>query len=809
MIRNYIKTAFRNLIRHKMYSLLNVAGLAIGVACCIFILLYVQDELSYDRFNEKSDRIYRLIASINLSGKPFEAAMTTHAMGPIFSNECPEIEMFTRLSTYGDRRVVQYEDKSFNEERFLWADSTLFTMFSFELIKGNPKTVLVNPNSVVITEDIANKYFGVEEPIGKNLIVHNETEYTVTGVVKNIPHNSHFRPDFIASFSTLSLQREATILEDMLGNFNYYGFFLLREGADKIETERKFAGFVEENLGAFLKTTGVTLELLLQPLTEIHLHSDLEGEIENNSDITYVYLFSGIGLFILLIACLNFMNLATARSANRAKEVGMRKVVGAYRIQLIIQFISESMIMGFIAVVIAVFIVFLAMSFFSNISGKEFTNSSLANPVLYAGLAALFLVVGIIGGSYPAFFLSAFRPVDVLSGALKRGAKSSILRIVLVSLQFTVTIILIIGTLTINNQINFMVNRDLGYNKEQVLAFTLRNAETREKIDVIKSELIQHPGIIAVSASRGLPNNPTSSSLHHPAGRPDEENLLMSMLFTDDEFIDLYEIEVLEGRKFSKEYSTDFTEAILINESAVKALGWQDDPLGKEIEYFTGVNERGKRTVIGVVKDFHFESLHNEIRPLAIYNSLMWNTDNPDDFNVISVRTKTDNVQETVGFLKSKWKEFDSRYPFEYFFVDEQYDAFYRAEEHMGQLFEYFTVLAIIIGCLGLFGLASYTAEQRTKEIGIRKVLGATAPNIILLLVREFTKWIVIAVVVAWPAGYFLMNSWLQNFAYRIDLGAVTFITAAGIALLIAVFTVGYQAVKAALSSPVNALKYE
>jgi len=807
MLFNYVKIALRNLFRQKLYSFLNIAGLAIGIACCMLILLYIQDELSYDRFHENAGSIYRLNAWMKLSGQEFEAASTTHATADIFKAEFPEILNYVRFSNYGSRRVVRYNDKTFNEERFIWADSTLFQVFSFELMAGNPHTALVKPNTVVITEDIANKYFGVEDPVGKNIIVNNTTEYTVTGIVRNFPGNSHIRPDFIGSFCTLGLQRESTIVEDMLNNFNYFTYFLLREGTDAKELDVKIAAFINKVLKPVIDSMGGELRLYLENLTDIHFHTNLIENIAETSDISYVYLFAGIGLFILLIACLNFMNLVTARSANRAKEVGLRKVVGAQRIQLVQQFLGESVILAFISILLAIIIAALLMSFFNDISGKNLSFDIFANPWLTGGLIVLFIVVGILGGSYPAFFLSAFRPVEVIRGTLRRGVKSGVLRIVLVSLQFTVSIVLIIGTLIINEQLQYMRTKRLGYDKDQVLAFVMRSSETRQKYETIKTELLRHPGILAVSASDGLPNAVESTTMLHGKGNPEDDWTIFGILPIDNDFIDLYNIEIVQGRNFSEEFPTDREGAILVNEAAAAILGWQDNPLGREIEIINELEsmEREARTIIGVVEDFHFESLHEEIRPLVIYNSGPWD----NAYDRISVKIDTDNVPEIITFLKNKWAEFDSKYPFEFSFIEERYDALYRSEENLVKLFGYFTALAIIIGCLGLFGLASFTAEQRTKEIGVRKVLGASVTNIILLLVREFTRWVVVAVVIAWPVSYFLMNDWLRNFAYRVNIGVYTFAVAAAMAFMIAVLTVSYQAVRAALSNPVNALKYE
>lgn len=804
MIKNYLKVAFRNLYRNKLYSLLNIVGLSIGIACCILIFFYVQNELSYDKYHKNSDSIYRITMNLAIQDRTIQTATTTFAYGPILKDEFPEIVEICRFTTYGEKKVVQYMDTIFYEEKFLWADHTLFDVFSFELIKGNPKQALVDHNTIVITETIAKKYFGLEDPLGKNLRVNGDNLYMVTGVMKDIPQTSHFRPDFFASFASLNLKQTGKAIQDLVGNINYFTYALLQEGTDHHIMAQKLTDHLNKKVGLMIKMMGGTADMGLQPLTSIYLHSDRENELERTGDVAYVYLFSGIGLFILLIACLNFMNLATARSANRAKEVGLRKVVGAKKAQLIKQFLGESTILTSLSLVLAVIMVLGLIPIFRNIADKDLSVNNFRDPVFFLGLFLLFVLTTLIGGSYPAFFLSAFRPVEVIQGRLKRGAKSSALRVVLVSLQFVVSIVLIIGTLIINNQMHYIRNKKLGYDKEHVISVRLRNPATQKRYEAIKTEFLRHPNILKASASNTTALGSDNFSMYHASDKPANELTMFFSQWVDEDFLDTYNMEIADGRFFSKKSSFDLKEACVINEAAVRRLGWQENPLEKEIEMFNSPTEKVKFRVIGVVKDYHFQSLHEEIQPLFLLAR------NPyGNFSLISVRVKPDNIQETIAFMKSKWAEFDTNYPFEYEFVDDSFDALYRSEERLGKLFSYFTLLAIIIGCLGLFGLTSFTTEQRTKEIGIRKVLGASVLNIIFMLVREFTKWVFIAAVIAWPVGYYLMNSWLQNFSYRIGLSVPTFIFATLLALLIAVITVSYQAIRAALSNPATSLKYE
>jgi putative ABC transport system permease protein len=693
----------------------------------------------------------------------------------------------------------------FFEEKFLWTDASLFEVFTFPLIQGDPKEALVRPHTLVITQEMALKYFGEENPLGKSLRINHTGDYEITGVLRRLPKTSHFRPDFFASISTLNLKPSGNNVKDLLSNINYYSFLQLREGTDVTTLEQKFAELMEEKLGKIMRAMGGSVRLYLQPLTDIYLHSDRDMELERTSDIAYVYLFAGIGLFILLLACLNFMNLSTARSANRAREVGLRKVVGAHKRQLIQQFLGESTVITFIALIISLILVFISMPVFRSLSGKDLSAGFLTQPVFILGLVGLAFIVSLVGGSYPAFFLSAFRPVETLQGKLKRGSKSSVMRIVLVSFQFTVSIVLIIGTLTVSKQLNYIRGKKLGYHKDHVVTIKVRNPETQKKFDTLKNVFVQHPLVLAASVSATTPLGFNDFRAEHAVGAPPNEHFMMFAQFVDEDFVDLYDINVLEGRNFSREFPNDGMDSILINQATARKLGWEENPLGRQIEM--GLTQSGQKrivTVVGVVEDYHFQSLHENISPMVLFNAPLYGT-----FDQVSVRLSPENIQSTMAFLESQWGAVDSQYPFEFSFINDLYDELYRAEERMGRLFAYFTGLAIVIGCLGLFGLTSFTAEQRTKEIGVRKVLGASVAGITLLLVKEFTKWVLLAVLIAWPIGYFVMNNWLQNFAYRISVGIDTLIVAALLALIISVITVSYQSLRAAVADPIRSLRYE
>ncbi len=809
MLKNYITVSIRNLRKNKFFSLINVTGLSAGIASCILILLYVQNELSYDSFHENADRIYRIANTIEMPGQPnAEMATTPHVVGPMFKDEFPEVVNYTRFSGYRSRRVVRYEDNVYNEGRFLFADSSLFNVFSFELVSGDERTALTAPNSVVISMEIAEKYFGDEEPLGKVLTVHSSDQFTVTGVIRNLPQNSYIRPDFIGSYSTLGLTTTGNTAMDLLSNMSYQTFCLLQNEEAEEPLRGKLSEFVARNMAPILDPLGASYEYHLQPLLDIHLYSDYQYELEATSDISYVYLFTGIGVLILMIACLNYMNLSTARSAKRAKEVGMRKVVGARRQHLIWQFFGESFVVVVISVIAGLLIVYIALPQFNSIAQKQLTLSFLSNPALLAGTAGLLLLITFIGGSYPALFLSAFRPVQVIKGVLQKGTKGSLIRIVLVSFQFTVTIALIAGTLIVYKQLDYLQNKRLGYSKDQIIWIRLRNSETRQNYEMVKERLLQHPEIIKTAASGNLPLGQSSDTIHHPGGKPENFVIHTTIHLVDEDFIDLYEMDIVKGRSFSKQFRTDRELGAIVNETAVKMYGWDDNPVGKDLEYYTGINSKNSKKVIGVVRDYHFRSLHEPISPLVMYMSMNFGGEDLR-FNLISAKINSDNIPEIITYMENLWNEIDQEYPLEYGFVDDRYDSLYRSEERLGSLFSLFTAFAIMIGCLGLLGLASYTSEQRTKEIGIRKSLGATTPGIVNLLIREFIKLVIAANVVAWPLCYFLMKNWLQNFAYRTDMGIWIFVLSAVLALLVGLLTISYQSIKAALCNPVNSLRYE
>ena len=798
MLKNYIKVALVNLRKHKAFSFINIIGLAIGIACCILITSYVFHELSYDRYHAKADRIYRLHSDLKISGDHLRIPKSSPPMGKYLVENYPEVLSAVRFR--GPMRLpVRSREKLYYVNRFFFADNSVFEMFDFRLIKGNPQTALKAASTCIITEDTAKKYFSDEEPIGKVLNVNNDWDLTVTGVVKNIPRNSHFGFDMLCSFETYAQENKRDMQYWL--SINNYTYILLQEGYDGKLLEQKFPAMVEKIIGQMLKYVKGEYLLTLMPLTKIHLHSNLMQEIAGNSDMTYVYIFSVIALFILAIACINFMNLSTARSANRAREVGLRKVLGANRRKIIVQFLAESVFTSLISLIIGLFLFEMALPLFRSLSGVELRINYTASPWLIPSLIGLAVLVGLAAGSYPAFFLSSFQPVRVLKGIFKSGIGNARFRSVLVIVQFTISVVLIAGTFIVFNQLNYMKNKRLGFQKEQVVVIPISDESTLESLRPLRAELSRHNEIVSVAAASHVPGETTYFNPYIPEGYSLEEMQYMGGLDVDHEFIPTMGIEMAAGRNFSADLQTDMEQSCIINETAAKKFGW-DKPVGKTIREMTESAKARETTVIGVVKDFHFESLHKQISPLFISYTA-------HAINSLCVRITSDNIPKTLAFLGEKISQFDPHRPFEYAFLDDSFDAQYRSEERLGRIFSYFSILAIFIACLGLFGLASFTAEQRTKEIGIRKVLGATVSGIIVLLSKEFTKWVLIANAIAWPLAYYFSNKWLQSFAYRTNITLMTFLFAAIISFLIALLTVSYQALKAATANPVKSLRYE
>jgi putative ABC transport system permease protein len=666
------------------------------------------------------------------------------------------------------------------------------------MISGNPKAALTVIDSAVMTEDMAKRYFGDEDPIGKVIKLNNKYNVTVTGVVKNIPANSHFSFTMLLPFEALGPWLEKA-MQHWLLNIHNYTYLLLQKNCNIQDFEKKFPALVEEHMGDILKATGGSVELFLQPLTSIHLHSKLKWEIEANGDITYVYVFSAIALLILFIACINFMNLATARSANRAKEVGIRKFLGAHQGNLASQFLGESILFSLVSIIIALGLVELTLPLFQALSGSQLSPDYMSSLSIISALFGLMVFVSFLAGSYPALFLSAFKPIQVLTGRLKTGAAGSLFRNILVVVQFTISIGLIVASAIIFTQLNYMKDKTLGFDKERIVIIRVTDRNIRQSMEKIKEELKSYHGISNVAVSNYLPGQGFWMKIIVPEGSELDQTESIGRIRIDSDFISTMDIKLVSGKNFSPQFTTDQSDLIIVNETAARQWGWED-PIGKTIQV---LDDRPiTKTIIGVVRDFHVETLHKKIEPVFFEFA-------PASSRYISIKIGPDNIPDTIRYIEKTLKQIDPMLPFDYTFLDENFDRKYKAEEKLNKIFTYFTLLAIFIACLGLFGLASFTAEQRTKEIGIRKALGATISGIILLLSKEFTKWVLMANIIAWPIAYVAMNHWLQNFAYRINIGLGIFILAALLAFVIALLTVGYQALKAARANPVDSLRYE
>jgi len=790
MFKNYLKTAFRNLTRHKGYSLINIAGFAIGIACCILIFLWVQDELSFDRFHGNLDSLHRVVEKNYFSdGTIFPIARTPYPVGPALVADYPEIINFTRFTPCW-RVLIESGDKSFYERGFAFADPSLLEMFSFPLLKGDPNTALSETNAVLISGDMAKKYFGSEDPVGQKLTMDNAVDFQVSGVFENIPPNSHLQFDFLGQFETfIKISGWATRWYD----HNYYTYVQLAKDTRHQDVTAKISAYMKK-----INPKSAT-RFLLQPVKDIHLRSDfaidLGGKSENR--VKYVYMFSLIAVFVLLIACMNFVNLTTARASHRSLEIGMRKVVGANRANLIRQFLGESILTSFLSLLIAVGLVLLALPAFNSISGKELSLAAFNIGLLAAGLIGIGLITGILSGSYPAFLLSAIKPVRVLKGGLKIGSKNSVFRKILVTCQFSLSIALIIGTFVVYRQLDFMQKKNLGYNREHLVYFAERGAFWKS-YDSFKMELQRNSNIVGITAASSIPTHTvTSTSGVDWEGKDPGFDVLFTQFNVDYDYFETLEMEMAQGRSFSKDFPTDATEAFILNETGARLTG-MEDPIGKK---FTLWNRSGP--VIGVVKDYHFKSLHAKIEPLVLRMFHRdWN-------RYVIIRIKSDSITETLKAVEDAYKKHHPGYPFEFQFLDEALNALYSSEMRTGRVFRYFMFLAIFISCMGLFGLASFMADQRTKEIGIRKVLGASVPGIFVMLLKEFVKWVLLASAISWPLAYFVMDRWLKNFAYRTDIALWIFLVSGTLGLAVAAATVSYQSLKASVANPADSLRYE
>jgi putative ABC transport system permease protein len=805
MLSNYFKIAFRNLWRNKAFSAINIFGLAIGIATCLVILMFVQNELSYDRFNKKADRTARIIFVGEVQGEKMKEASVMPPVAKTLLSDYPEVEEATRLKNAGSP-IINYADKSFREGSVAFVDSNFLSVFTLPLIAGDSRTALLEPNTVVITKATAKKYFGDEEAIGKVLFFKEwNSNFKVTGVMEKIPVNSHFHFDFFASMSGFEEAKSSSWMSS-----NFYTYLVLRKGADYKQLQSKLPGLVSKYIGPQMQQAmGLTLEqfrkngsdigFMLEPLTSIHLKSDTTSELEPRGDIRYVYIFSAIALFMLLIACINFMNLSTASAAKRAREVGIRKVMGSVKLQLVKQFLIESMLITIIALLIALAIAQSVLPLFNNITGKALSLNFAENTWLLPSLLLLGLITGFIAGSYPAFFLSSFNPATVLKGKLVAGKKTGWLRSGLVVFQFCISIVLIVGTAVVYLQLSYIQNKNLGYEKERVLILP-ETYLLGQKEAILKQKIKADTRVLNVTSSGYLPAGPSNGNNFFIYAQEEASQIKTLRYDVEDNYIPTLGMEIVYGRNFSPEFATD-SSGIILNETAARALGWDKNAIGQTVKRRENNGAEMTYNVIGVVKDFHFKSLHERISPLVMTLS--------KNSGTLIIKTKSAEVGGLLATLKNEWDNLNPETPFSYSFLDERFDATYREDKNTGMMLGIFAGLTIFVACLGLFGLATFTANQRTKEIGIRKVLGASVTGIVSLLSTDFLKLVCIAFVVAVPVAWLIMNRWLQDFAYRIDIPWQAFVVAALAAISITLITVSYQAIKSALANPVKSLRSE
>ena len=809
MFYNFFKTALRNIFRHKSYVIINIIGLSVGIACSLLILLFIRHELNFDKFNDKYDRIYRVVLDGKIGETELKGAFTPAPLARTLLTDYPEVESAIRMERWNEV-LFRIEDRNYVEENVMLADSSFFDIFSIPLLKGNPKKALAEPYTVVLTETQAHKYFGKEDPLGKHLRINSDTNlYTITGVMKDVPENCHFEFHVLISFLSHWRAKE----EFWLSN-SFATYVLLKEGTSATELEKKLPAMVEKYAGPqVVQTLGIDLEqfvasgnrygFFLQPLSDIHLNPGINQDFKPSSDRKYVYIFSVVSLIIIIVAGINYMNLSTARSVNRAREVGLRKVVGSSRKLIVWQFLLESVLLCFISLIFAVLLVELMLPYYNNLLQINLSVHYFSKWYIIPGLLLVAVIIGIFSGSYPALFLSSFKPVSVLYGKLKLGISNVHIRSGLVVIQFIITICLILSSLIIYRQIKYMVNKDLGFNKE--MQFVIRRTDAlRKSIPAFKQEIEKLPGVIGSTNSTAIPGYPNNHNGFLMEGKTSDQTYLMQVNWADYDYLKTYGIEIKEGRFFSPDFSSD-TLAMVINESAVKEFGLTD-PFGTRfIEPAREGEQRKIFNVIGVVKDFHYQALRERIYPhVFILKPKDW-----DWTGYITLRLAPENLKNTVKEIEKTWDKFTNNEPLEYFFLDEDFRKFYVEEIRTSRIAVAFSLLAIIIACLGLFGLTSFATELRSREIGIRKVMGSSINRIIVLFARETVFLILISAIPAWILAYFLMKNWLMNFHFHIHMQPWEFIAAFIMALVIALLTICYRTYRAAIVNPSEVLKYE
>ena len=764
----------------------------------MIIVLYIQDEISYDRYHPDADRIYRIVDDIESGGQTIQTAGTPLSWAPALKRDYPDVERFVRMRGTGSSWLFEVGDTQYYEKKVIWAEATLFDLFFIPLVAGDPKTALAEPFTIVISEAMAAKYFGQEDAMGRIMRVDNADDFRVTGIMRDLPANTHMRPDMFTSYSSLAsfgdFYRDNWEIHD-----NFYTYVRLKENSDPADLEARMPDFLERHAGDKYRESGVALKPSLQPLVDIHLHSQREGELEQNGDIRFVVLYTLIAFLIPLIACINFVNLATARSAMRAREVGVRKVMGANRTQLLGQFLGEAVVMASLAMVISVILVQLALPAVNVIAGKGLI-FPLSNGMVLTALVFGTVVIGLAAGSYPAVYLSGFLPTEVLKGSLESGTRGLGLRKVLVVVQFAMSIFLLVSTAVIYDQLDFIRNKRLGFNKEQVMVVPITGPLQRRNTPVLKERLSQLAGVSGVATTNGVPGMRVIPIMAvRPDGLAPEDHLMMATLEVDENFLDVMEVDLIAGRNFSPDWGTDSTMGFLLNETAVSFLGWGTplDAIDRPFEWLSFGGAEGR--VIGVIEDFHLRSVRDEIEPVVILTHLY--------HTYLIIRLEPDRVAETISRIGETWRNVDASFPLDYTFLDEDFDRMHRDDRRLGEVFAIFALLGVFVACLGLLGLASFSIQQRTREIGIRKVLGSSVSTIVILLSKDFMKYVLLGNLIAWPLDWFVMTRWLQNYAYAADLNYVWFVAGGVVAVVIAWLTIGAHAIAASRRNPVNALR--
>lgn len=817
MLKNYFKIAFRNLFKNKVYSFINILGLGVGLAGCIVILLYVTHELSYDKHHDNADRIYRVTSHIDFAGNYLEMAPTSAPMGPTLLNDYPEVEAMARLRPRGGY-TVRRGDEYFSEDGFVFADPSIFEVFTIPLFHGNQAEALTRPNTVAISEEMALKYFGTPDAVGETITLLDTFDFEVTGVYENMPETSHFRFNFLLSMSTID---EAD--NNMWLSNNFRTYILLKEGTDPKAFEENFETikktYIEPQLQQFMgigmeefEAAGNRADYRLQPLTDIHLHSDLTGEFRANGNIMYVYIFSGLAVFILLLACINFMNLSTARSSQRAKEVGVRKTLGSARRQLTGQYLFESLMLSFIALILGLFLVELTLPYFSNISGRSLSTDYISDSFISSLILGIVILTGLLAGTYPALFLSSLSPVRVLKGTFLERKGHRFFRKGLVVFQFSISIVIVVGLLTINKQLQFIQSKNVGFEKDQVIvvedAYNIGNSS--DAVDDFKDAMMDHTIFETATITSFLPVEGfgLDDRTYWPKGATPTQNNTVNMQRwrVDADYIETLGMELVEGRNFSDERETD-RNAVILNEAAADRFGFEE-PIGEVIAIYAS-NDDGSINqevilefeIIGVVKNFHYKSLRDNITPLGLFYE--------PSYGNVAFKIAGENAGMAIDLLEEEWNNRAAGQPFIYSFLDERFDRMYRSENRVQNLMASFSVLAIFIACLGLFGLSAYSAERRSKEIGIRKIMGASISSVLGLMSKEFLQLIIVSFVIAAPVSYFAMQQWLQEFTYRTEIGVTVFALAGIGTLIIAMTTVSWQSIKAAVANPVDSLRSE